>query len=105
MDLVEPVAFLTFERHRLSGVSLDATIARADLDGAVDRPASRFWDQSGFFGPPALEAKTRIRSPSRRYAAGFVCGRPVRAPVVLRRTSGAPSNIPPHPAFISAAHR
>jgi hypothetical protein len=33
LDLVEAVAFRTFERHRFSGVSLDAVVAGADLDG------------------------------------------------------------------------
>src|SRR2546430_12237240 len=56
-------------------------------------PLSR--PQAGWRAAPALEASPGPRSPSRTYIIGVVRGRPVRAPVVVSRTSWRPPRSPP----------
>src|SRR4051812_10889455 len=57
--------------------------------------ALRLWYQSGLSGAPALDAKTRNRSPSGRYIIGLTRVWPLLAPTEWRSRSGAPSKLPP----------
>ena len=57
--------------------------------------ATRLWYQSGFVGAPAFVAKTNTLPSLGRYIIGVVWRFPDFAPVVLSRSTGAPSNWPP----------